>query len=98
MNVLVNQQAKDLATALLPHELTTIDYLSDNDLQRTVLLQRVRLELLAKEIARLRNDKKNEANNLVAQLRQKNQQAEDVLAQLRDGERAQLQMWMLLAP
>jgi hypothetical protein len=81
------------APAKLPQEFDAIDYVGENDLQRTVLLQRLWLQVLASGLGKA---KKKQASELIAGLRQADRMATDVFAQLRDGERALLQTWLLL--
>ena len=61
LQLLVSQHEAQLASgkvdlSWLPHELRVIEYLTDNDLQRSVALQRVWLKLLALEMRREGSD------------------------------------------
>jgi hypothetical protein len=82
----------------LPHEVAVVNYLGENDVRRTVLLQRVWLRLLGMGIARRRADCSSQATALLTALNQRDVAATDLLAQLKDGEATTLKMWMLYAP
>lgn len=82
----------------LSHRLAVIDYLGTNDVRRTVLLQRLGLELLALQLQRRRTDRGSQVQAVVDELIQRDAAADDLLLQLRDGELAILKMWMLHAP
>jgi hypothetical protein len=79
----------------LPHRFDAIEYLSENDLQRTVLLQRLWLRVLSVGMAR---DHARQAKALVDDAQQSANGASDLVAQLRDSEKAILQMWLLADP
>jgi len=82
----------------LPHRLTVVDYLGDNDLRRTVLLQRLWLELAVAEVSRTQPAGAAKAKAVIDGLRNQDEQRASVVQQLYDGERAILETWMLLAP
>jgi hypothetical protein len=68
----------------------------NNAAQQMVSLERIWLRLLALEAARRNESRAAETREIVANLQQKDQQAKQVLRQLRDGQAAQLQMWLLI--
>ena len=78
----------------LPHHFDAIEYLSENDLHRTALLQRLWLRMLSLGMA---HDHAEQANALVDK-RESANSTSGVLAQLRDTEKAILQMWLLANP
>lgn len=98
--LLVAQTQSNLgaAAAETPQQLEVIDYLSSDDLQRTVALQRVWLKLLALEVRKNRSEIGGRADDLVERLMQRDQQASNLLAQLRDGEETTLRILLLNAP
>jgi hypothetical protein len=81
----------------LPHDLTALEFVSgDNAAQQMVSLERIWLRLLALEAARRNEARTAEAREIVASLQQKDQQAKHVMSQLRDGQAALLEMWLLI--
>ncbi len=84
--------------ASLPQQLRALEYLGNNDIQRTVSLQRVRIRLMAIEMKSKRTDRGASADKLVADLIERDTKATDVIAQVMDGELTLLNMWLLLAP
>jgi hypothetical protein len=81
----------------VPHLLLARDYAAGgNEVQRLVALERTWLQLLAVEAARRNPARAADAEALVTELQKKDRQASHVLAQLRDGHQATLQMWMLI--
>lgn len=83
--------------AKIPHELTAVDSVSgSNDVQKLSAVQRIWLRLIALEAARRDEAKTGEARELLAALQQKDRQAKHVLSQLREGQAAELQMWLLI--
>jgi hypothetical protein len=78
--------------------LVAIDYAAENDLQRIVLLQRLWLQRL---IANLTQDgaiDSGQAEHLMAELRDADRMAPDLISQLDSGERIQLRVWLLTKP
>ncbi len=80
----------------LPHELAAVQYLGGNDLAKTVLLQRIWARLLAAGAAKKSLNRAQQARKTLEKLQAADGKATHVLTQLRDGEAAILQMWMLL--
>jgi hypothetical protein len=79
----------------LPHEFDAVEYVATNDLERTVMLQRVWLQTLATAMKREQPRAAEELRRLVAELKQADVQAADLFVQLYAGHRALLQAWML---
>ena len=84
-------------TALLAHKLEAVHYLAADDPQRAVLLQRVLLELVAQKVAAGKPQQAGAAEKIVSDLASADAAEADLLLQLRGGERAALQMWLLFA-
>jgi hypothetical protein len=82
----------------VPHELAVAEYLGDDDLRRLVLLDRIWLRLLAVETAQIRTERADQAQTILDRVEESDRRAGDVLIQLRDGQAAILQMWLLRAP
>lgn len=93
-----NFKSSSKLLAQLPHRLTVVDFLADNDLRRTVLLQRLWIELAAAEVAQKYPASATNAAAIVDELRVRGEQRASAVQQLYDGERAILDVWMLLAP
>lgn len=83
--------------AEMPHELAAADYLGTSDLARSVLLGRIWLRLAAAHVAQQAPDRAAGADRIVAALARSDAQAPNLLMQLRDGERAALEVWLLLS-
>jgi hypothetical protein len=77
-------------------ELRAIDYLATNDLQRLALLERSWLRLLAIRVAQQHPQRAADAQDVVEQLSRSDRKASQVLVQLRGGQSAILEMWVLL--
>jgi hypothetical protein len=84
--------------ARLPHELTVAEYLGDDDLRRSALLERIWLRVLAIETAQVRSDRAAQAQAIADKLDESDRAAGDALLQLRNGQAALVQMWLLRAP
>jgi hypothetical protein len=82
---------------LLTHQLEAVNYLAGDEPQRTVLLQRLLIDLLAERIAVQKPKARSAAAQIRAELAAADAAAEDLLLQLRGGERATLEMGMLYA-
>lgn len=76
-------------------EVTAIGYLATSDLERQVLLDRSWLRLLAIQVAQERPRRKAQAASLLTQRFRQDAQSDNVMHQLRDGQRAILEMWVL---
>ena len=79
----------------LPYRLAAAEYLRTDDLARTVLLERIWLRLLGAGAVQQDPGRAAEADRIAADLARRDGQATDLLVQLRDGQRAILQTWML---
>ena len=73
------------------------EYLSQNDFALTVRLQRLWLRLLALNVVQRHAKLATQAEAIVRQLHQQDDQSTRLVAQLRSGETALLQTWLLLA-
>ena len=82
---------------LLAHELEAVRYLAADDPPRTVLLQRLLLELIAEKVAASRPQQAGAAEKIISDLAAADAREGDLIEQLRSGERATLEMWMLFA-
>jgi len=80
----------------LPHQLAVEQYLGENDLAETVLLQRIWARLLAVSVAGQNPARAEPARKVIEDLQASDGKATHVLTQLRDGEAAILRMWMFL--
>jgi len=80
----------------LTHESAAVEYLAENDLEKTVLLDRVLAKLLAVNAAAANVPRADRAQKILGDLETTDGKAPDVLTQLRDGHAAVLQLWMLL--
>jgi hypothetical protein len=101
LSLLIAQTRSDLDgadTSWLARRLDVIDYLADDDLQRTVALQRVWLRLLALEVRKRGSELGGRADELVRRLEERDQKASHLLVQLRDGEETTLRLLLLNAP
>jgi hypothetical protein len=85
-------------TSWVRPRMDVIDYLADDDLQRTVALQRVWLKLLALEVRKRGSELGGRADELVRRLEERDQKASHLLVQLRDGEETTLRILLLNAP
>jgi hypothetical protein len=74
-----------------------VNYLAGDEPQRTVLLQRLLIDRLAERIAVQKPKARSAAAQIRAELAAADAAAEDLLLQLRGGERATLEMGMLYA-
>ena len=79
----------------LPHRITAIEYLAANDLQETVMLQRVWLRMLRTVVVAKNAAKRSDADNVIDELNQKDRAVKDSLQQLRIGQRAVVKMWQV---
>jgi hypothetical protein len=82
----------------LSADLEAIAFVADNDLQTTVLLQRTWLHALSVKVAEAYDQRWPLAREIIDSLYESDAAADDLVAQLRDGERALLQMWLLMLP
>jgi hypothetical protein len=76
-------------------QLAAIDYVAENDLQKTVLLQRLWLRGLAARMTHSGEIPAGEGTRLLAELTDADRQAVDLIQQLADGERTHQQLWLL---
>ncbi len=84
--------------ATLPHQFAAVEYMGANDLERTVLLQKVWLRTLAFGTADKQTEKADQAEALLEELEQADDRSDNMFAQLRNGERAILKEWLLASP
>lgn len=89
-----SKQARELAERTA-HELEATDYLVEDDLARTVRLQRVLLRLLAAETSAQAPHHAGKVDELLSQAREQDREATHVLEQLHQHERALLQLWLI---
>jgi hypothetical protein len=81
----------------LPHDLAVAEYLGENDLARTVLLQRIWARLLAAGAIAQNPGRTAVVEQILRKLDESDRDAQDVLLQLRDGERTLVELWMALS-
>lgn len=81
----------------VPHEITAAEYLGASDLQLTVSLQRIWVRLLALEVARRQPERRDRSRAILTQMFDRDRSARHVAEQIRDGELAILQTWLLFA-
>jgi hypothetical protein len=82
----------------LLRERKLVDFVSENDVQRTVLLQRLWLRTLAFETALLTPHLAEPAEQITGAVNEFDRQAKNVIQQLQRGENALLDMWQLRLP
>jgi hypothetical protein len=82
----------------IPHELAAAEYLADNDLRRLALLERIWLRLVAIDALRTRSDRAAEVHAIMDKFNESDRGSPDVFHQLRDGQVALVQLWLLRAP
>lgn len=75
-------------------QLIAIDYISDNDLQHAVLLQRLWLELLIAQRQQTGGLSGEQATRLQAQIQESDRQATDLIDQLLRAERHETEIWL----
>jgi hypothetical protein len=80
----------------LPHYNSALDFQKLNDLQKTILLQRVWLRVVCLFVAQQKPNSADRAAKLVDDLSAEDAKAADALARLRSGEAKLLQAWLLL--
>lgn len=80
----------------LPHELEALRSLSDDDLQWTAAIQRVWIRCLAKLIAIERPTMSSQAEAILSRIERPETSPPNVIAQLCAGEKAELDLWLLL--
>ena len=78
----------------LPHELAAADYLGKNPLARTVLIERIWARLVAIGAVQENPNQAARVRKLLRELSRSDRDATHVLAQLHDGQRALVQLWM----
>ena len=81
----------------LDHELTVDSYLSSNQIEAFVALQRTWLRLVQIYVRQEAPANTDAADQLSADLASKDREATDLFVQLRDGEEAILRTWLLMA-
>jgi hypothetical protein len=81
--------------ARLPQEVAAVEYLGADDLDRTVLLQRLWLRTCSAALAGERSEKAAEADGIVATLAETDRKSGSPAERLRDGETAILKLWLL---
>jgi len=78
----------------LPHELAAADYLGQNPLARTVLIERIWARLVAIGAVQENPTRTARVEKLLRGLSRSDRDATHVLAQLYDGQRTLVQLWM----
>lgn len=84
--------------ARMAHEIEAIRSLSINDLQRTVMLQRVLLRTLAIQRARSQPDLATEVRGVLEWLDTRDSQSQYLFEQLQLGESALVRLWLTAVP
>jgi hypothetical protein len=79
----------------LPRQLAAAKYVGTDDVQFTLLLERICLRLLAAGVAIDHPDRADDADQLVTQLGRRDAASTHILTQLRDGHETILRMWLL---
>lgn len=74
--------------------LIAIDYISDNDLQHAVLLQRLWLDLLIARLQQTGDLSGDQATRMQGQIQESDRQATDLIDQLIQAERHQTEIWL----
>jgi len=82
----------------LPHQLIAVDFVAENDLQRTVLLEQLWLQTLSLFIAERVPAQAAAARAIVAETQASVAPEDRALRQLRDLETGLLRLWMLCRP
>jgi hypothetical protein len=83
----------------LPHRLIACEHAAaENDLLRTLVLQRTWIRMVAFDLSRRMPQKAAAIDEYVAALQPLDRNADSVIQQLAEGERTLLQMWLLAAP
>jgi hypothetical protein len=82
----------------VPQQLQAISFAQRNDIQHTVLLQRLWARILAIDAAGKHPERVGDVEGIVSRLQQADEQAESILEQLRDGERAILALRRVCHP
>lgn len=78
----------------LPHELAAADYLGENSLVRTVLIERIWARLIAMAAAQKNPSRSARVEKLLDELSRSDRDATHALAQLCDGQRTLVRLWM----
>jgi hypothetical protein len=89
------QRAGDEPNANWAEQLAAIEYVAENDLQKTVLFQRLWLRGLVGRMAQGGEIPVGEGSRLLDELADADRQAVDLIQQLADGERTHVQLWLL---
>lgn len=93
----VNDPNDQSFVADVSHEMTAAEYLGSSDLQLTASLQRIWLRLLAIEVSRRQPELRSKSQAIVQKLQERDRTVQHVVEQIRDGEIAILQTWLLFA-
>jgi hypothetical protein len=79
----------------VPHELTAADYVAANDLELTVLLERMWIRVLAHAVAGRHPDRQKDIDHILEELASADRDATHIAQQLRDGQAALVRLWLL---
>jgi hypothetical protein len=82
----------------LPYRLKAVDFAAENDLQYTVAVQRIWLQLVALHVVQQRPEKAAAVRDIRAESLQPGSGSETVFEQLRDLQTSLLRVWLLLRP
>lgn len=84
--------------AQLPFTLQAIVYTAENDLQLTVLLEQIRMRLLAAELSQQQPERTAAARAVISRFETRDRAANHVMAQLHSVYEAMLELWLLYQP
>ena len=84
--------------AQLPFTLQAVAYTAENDLQLTVLLEQLRMRLLAAELSQQQPERTAAARAVISRFETRDRAADHVMAQLHNVYEAMLELWLLYQP
>jgi hypothetical protein len=77
------------------HQLTALDYVASDDLQRTLLLERQWMRLLAMDVAQRFPRRAATVDEILQDMTRIDRQAPSIVTQMRDGQAILLRLWLL---
>jgi hypothetical protein len=78
----------------IPHDLVAAEYVANDDLGLTVLMERQWIEVLAQAVCQRRPTRKTEVTRILADLVTADREAAHIVEQLRGGQVAMVQLWL----
>jgi hypothetical protein len=79
----------------VPHNLVAAEYAANDDLELTVLMERQWIEVLAQAVCQRHPPRKPEVDRIRAELVTADREAAHIVQQLRDGQVAMVQLWLV---